>query len=307
MNSATGAAETVGMIGLGMMGRGIAKNIVEKGYGLTILARSDRLPVDDLVGRGAVEVATARDVAARSSVVFVCVTGSAEVERIVRAPDGLKAGLKPGAVVVDCSTSSPESTLALAAELAALSVDYADAPLARTPTEAWAGELDTMVGASDAVFARLRPVIGTWASRATHIGAVGDGHRMKLLNNFLSLGYGALYAEALTLAGKVGISPQRFDSVIRGGRSDSGIYQMFMSWVLDGDRDAHRFTIGNAFKDLRYLEAMADAAGVANPIGNAVKNSFGRAVAAGGAGDFVPTIAGYTARLSGADLEPEPR
>jgi len=297
-------SERIGFIGLGFMGRGMAKNIVEKGYPLTVLGRSNRAPVEDLVRRGAIEVATAKEVAARSTVVFLCVTGSKEVEAIVRGADGLKDALKRGAVVVDCSTADPNSTVALAAELAPLGVDYVDAPLSRTPKEAWEGTLDTMVGASEAVFVRLKPILDTWAGRVVHIGGVGDGHRMKLLNNFLSLGYAALYSEALALSQKVGISPQRFDSVIRGGRMDCGFYQTFMRWTLEGDRDAHKFTIANAFKDLRYLEAMADAAGLANPMGNATKNAFAFADAAGGAQDYVPMLATHISRANGVDLAP---
>ena len=298
-------AERIGFIGLGFMGHGMAKNIVEKGYALTILGHRNRVPVEDLVGRGATEVKSARDVASRSTVVFLCVTGSKEVEAIVRGDNGLKAGLQKGSVVVDCSTADPNSTLALAAELAPLGVDYVDAPLARTPKEAWEGTLDTMVGATDAVFARLKPVLDTWAGRAIHIGGTGDGHRMKLLGNFLSLGYAALYSEALALAQKVGISPQRFNSVIRGGRMDCGFYQTFMRWTLDGDRDAHKFTIANAFKDLRYLESMADAVGLVNPMGNAAKNSFAIAHAAGGADDYVPMLPMHIGRASGVDLTPK--
>ena len=211
-----------------------------------------------------------REVGAASSIVFLCVTGSPDVEAIVRGPLGVAGAMARGSMIVDCSTADPNSTLALAAELAPLGIDYVDAPLGRTPKEAWAGTLDAMVGATDAVFARLKPVLDTWAGRAVHIGATGDGHRMKLLNNFLSLGYAALYAEALTLSQKVGISPQRFDSVIRGGRMDCGFYQTFMQWTLDGNRDAHKFSIANGFKDLKYLESMADAAGIANPMGNAL-------------------------------------
>ena len=138
--------------------------------------------------------------AERCSIVLLCVTGSREVEAIVRGKDGLKAGLKPGSVVIDCSTADPTSTTALAEELAALGIGYADAPLSRTPKEAWEGTLDTMVGADEATFSRIRPVLETWAGKIVHIGGVGDGHRMKLLNNFVSLGYAAIYAEALTLA-----------------------------------------------------------------------------------------------------------
>src|SRR6185312_2642219 len=121
--------EAIGFVGLGMMGHGIAKNIVEKGYPLTVLAHRNRNPVDDMVERGAAEAATAKAVAERSDVVFICVTGSPEVEAIVRGPEGLAAGLKKGSVIVDCSTSNPVSTAALAAELSPLGVDFVDAPL----------------------------------------------------------------------------------------------------------------------------------------------------------------------------------
>jgi 3-hydroxyisobutyrate dehydrogenase-like beta-hydroxyacid dehydrogenase len=292
----------IGFIGLGFMGHGIAKNIVEKGYALAVLGRKKREAIEDLIGRGAIEVKSAKDLAQHSDIIFLCVTGSREVELILRGDGGLKQGLKAGSIVVDCSTSDPNSTLALADELADLKVDYADAPLGRTPKEAWAGTLDTMVGAKDDVFAKLKPVLDTWAGKVVHIGGVGDGHKMKLLNNFLSLGYGALYAEALALAAKVGISPQRFDSVIRGGRMDCGFYQTFMQWTLDGNRDAHKFTIANAFKDLRYLESMADAAGLINMMGNATKNSFAVA-AAHGSEDFVPMLTDHISRLNNIDLK----
>ncbi|SFT58630.1 hypothetical protein SAMN05518861_102357 [Mesorhizobium sp. YR577] len=298
------ASEQIGFIGLGLMGHGMAKNIVEKGYPLTFLGRKNRAPAEDMVARGATEASSPAEVAARSTVVFICVTGSRQVEEIIRGAGGLKAGLKPGSVVVDCSTADPVSTMALANELAALDVAYVDAPLSRTPKEAWEGTLDTMVGASDQLFARLKPVLDTWAGRVVHIGGTGDGHRMKLLNNFVSLGYAALYAEALVLAQKVGISPARFDSVIRNGRMDCGFYQTFMRWTLEGDPDAHKFSIANALKDMTYLEAMADSVGMANPLGNAAKNSFAGASAAGKADQFVPMLATHIGSVNGVDLSP---
>ena len=217
--------ERIGFIGVGLMGHGMAKNIVEKGYPLTVMGHRNRAPVEDLVGRGASEAKSAKDVAAASTIVFICVTGSPEVEAIVRGPNGLKDGLKPGSIVVDCSTADPNSTLALAAELAAIGATMVDAPLSRTPKEAWEGTLDTMVGATPEIFARLKPVLDTWAGRVIHIGATADGHRMKLLNNFIAMGYAALYSEALTLAQKVGITPERFDSVIRAA-----------AWIADSTR-----------------------------------------------------------------------
>jgi 3-hydroxyisobutyrate dehydrogenase-like beta-hydroxyacid dehydrogenase len=290
----------IGFAGVGLMGHGMAKNIVEKGYPLTIIGRRNREPVDDLVGRGAVEAKSALELAQASDIIFLCLTASTDVAEVVAA---MKPGLKKGAVVVDCSTGEPTVTERLAQELAEIGVDYADAPLSRTPKEAWAGTLDCMVGANPAVFDRIQPVIATWATKIVHIGSIGDGHRMKLLNNFLSLGYGALYAEALTMAKKVGISTATFDSVIRGGRMDCGFYQTFMGYALEGNREAHRFTLSNAYKDMRYAEAMANASGVATPLTTAIKNSYANAVNTGGNGseNYVPHLVDYIGKINGVD------
>ena len=296
--------ETIGFVGVGLMGHGMAKNIVEKGFALSVIGHRNREPVEDLVKRGATEAASLKDLGARSSIVFICAPGSPQVEAIVR---DLKTGLKPGSIIVDCSTSDPTSTANLSEQLAEADIAMADAPLGGTPVQAKEGKLSAMVGADDAVFERIRPVIEAWAANIVHIGGVGDGHRMKLLNNFLSLGYGAIYSEALALANKVGLSPTKFDSVIRGSRMDCGFYQTFMGYIIDGNREAHKFTLSNAFKDLRYLESMADAAGMVNPVGNAVKNLFAAAYAAGGDGpeDYVPMLPEYIGRLSGTELKPE--
>ena len=290
--------ENVGFIGLGLMGQGMAKNIVEKGYPLTVVAHRKRAAVDDLVSRGAVEAASLEDLARNCTVILMCLTGSPEVAAAVAV---LKPGLARGAVVVDCSTSDPTVSLRLAAELAGIGVDFVDAPLSRTPKEAWAGTLDCMVGADDATFARVQPILATWATKIVHIGAVGDGHKMKLLNNFLSLGYAALYSEALALSRKVGIPVTEFDKVIRGGRMDCGFYQTFMGYALEGNREAHKFTLGNAYKDMRYVESMANASVVATPMASAVKNSFALAMATGGNGpeDYVPHLSDFIARANG--------
>lgn len=291
--------ERIGFIGTGLMGHGMAKNIVEKGYPLTVTAHRNRAPVEDLVGRGAVE-ATLEGLAARSTIVFLTLPGSPQVSEAVAR---MTPHLTPGTVIVDCSTSDPTVTESLAIDLAAKGIHFADAPVSRTPKEAWAGTLDCMVGAEAEVFQRIQPVIATWAGKIVHIGRVGDGHRMKLLNNFLSLGYAAIYAEALALAARVGISTATFDSVIRGGRMDCGFYQTFMGYALDGNRAAHRFTLSNAYKDLRYLESMANAATVTTTMASAAKNSFAAAMAQGGSGpeDYVPHLTDFVARANGVE------
>ena len=292
----------IGFIGVGFMGHGMAKNILEKGYALTVLGHRNRAPVDDLVGKGASEAKTAAELAAKCDIIFICVTGSPQIEALVRGQDGLKAGAHKGLIIADCSTAEPTSTLALADELAPLGVHFIDAPLGGTPAQAETGKLSTMIGASAAVFEKIKPVCQSWAAKVDHIGKVGDGHKMKLINNFLSLGYGAIYAEALTLAQKTGISPKVFDSVLRGSRMDCGFYQTYMDYVLNRNRDAHKFTIANAAKDTRYLASLSDAEGVANPVGSAVKNAYAAALAAGKGDEFVPMMSDFVAAASGVKL-----
>ena len=296
--------ETVGFIGVGLMGHGMAKNILEAGYPLHIIAHRNREPVDDLVSRGANEADSLEEMGQAASVVFICAPGSPQVEAIVAR---LSDSLKPGAVIVDCSTSDPVSTDKLAQSLFEKGLHLVDAPLGGTPVQAEAGELTAILGGEDDIIERIYPLLESWAATIVHIGGVGDGHRMKLLNNFLSLGYGALYSEAIVLGQKVGLSPEKFDSVIRGSRMDCGFYQTFMGHLIEGNRESHKFTLTNAYKDMRYLEAMANDAGVANPIGTAIKSSFARAVSNGGDGaeDYVPHLPEFVGRSNGVTVKPK--
>ena len=295
-------AEHIGFIGVGLMGHGMAKNLLGKGHVLTVLGHRNRAPVDDLVGHGAREAKTAAEVARSANIVFLCVTGSSEVEALVRGPDGLKAGARPGLVIVDCSTSDPGSTMALAAELKASGIALCDAPLGGTPAQAEEGKLSAMVGCDAELWPRLEPVILCWAAKAVRLGPAGDGHKMKLLMNFLSMGYAALYSELLTVGHKVGLTPQTIDSALRGSRMDCGFYQTFFRWVLERDREAHKFTIRNAHKDMRYLANLANQSGVAQSVGAIVKNYLTTAEAMGKGGDFLPMLSDHVAALNGVNL-----
>jgi len=289
------ARPVIGFVGVGLMGHGMAKNIVTKGHPLVIVGHRNREPVEHLKTLGAREVATARELAQACDIVHLCVTGSPQVEALMRGPDGLLAGAKPGSVIIDCSTSNPVSTLTLAEEAKARGVHFVDAPLSRTPKEAEAGTLDTMVGADQAVFARIEPVLRCWAGQVVHLGPVGLGHKMKLINNFVAMGYAALYSEALAIARKAGLSIEQFHAVIGSGRMRSPFYDTFMQWSLAGDENAHRFTISNAHKDMRYLASMANELGAVNPIQADVKNLFAAMEAAGQGARFVPMLADFVA------------
>jgi 3-hydroxyisobutyrate dehydrogenase-like beta-hydroxyacid dehydrogenase len=297
--------ERVGFVGLGLMGQGMARNILTKGWPLTVLAHRSRTAVEALVAEGAREATSARALAEASDVVVLCVTGSPEVSAVIEGPDGLAASGR-SIVIVDCSTSDPSQTLRLAEGLREQRITLIDAPLSRTPKDAAAGTLDVMVGGSDEVVERVRPILDAFAGRVVHTGPTGTGHTMKLLNNFVSMGYAALYSEALALGAKAGLTPQVFDSVIRGGRMDCPFYQTFFKYVLERDRNAHQFAIRNALKDMSYLGGFASAASFANPMGAAVRNSFALAAGAGRGEDYVPQLSDVIAELNGVSLVPKP-
>jgi len=293
--------ERIGFAGVGLMGHGMASNILAKGWPLAVLAHRRRENIDDLVGKGATEAATPRTLAEACDIVILCVTGSAQVEDLVLGETGLASAGKP-LLVVDCSTSDPSSTVKLAASLAPRQISLVDAPLSRTPKDAADGTLDVMAGGEAALIERVRPVLYAFSRKVVHTGPVGSGHTMKLLNNFISLGYGAIYAEALAMGAKAGLTPQVIDSVIRGGRMDCGFYQTYFKYVLERDRDAHKFALANALKDMSYLAAFANAAGIANPLGAATRNSYALAVGMGRGDDYIPMLSDVIAEANGVTL-----
>ena len=298
-------SERVGFIGVGFMGEGMAHNIVTKGYPLAVMAHRNREPVERLVAAGATEVTSAAEMAKQCSVIFLCVTGSPQVEALVLGADGILANAQPGTVIVDCSTSDPVSTGKLDAAARAVNMHFVDSPLGGTPKEAAIGALSAMVGADDDVFKRIQPVIATWAANITHLGKVGLGHTVKLVNNYVAMGYGAIYAEALALARKAGLSVEQFNAVIGSGRMRCGFYDTFMKWTIEGDPNAHLFTITNAHKDMRYASNLANDLGVVTPIQSLVRASFAAMDASGQGEKFVPMLADFVATANGLSATEE--
>ena len=295
----------IGFIGVGLMGHGMAKNILKGGYDLWIKGNVNREPVDSLLGMGAKEAASPKEMAENCDIVHICLSNSPQVEAVIRGPDGILAGAREGLIVIDTTTADPVSTMALAEEMAAQGVKMVDAPLGRTPKEAEEGKLDAMVGCDEADFATVSPVIDCWAGTVTRIGPTGSGHKMKLLMNFLGAAYAALYSETAALGAKVGISPHTFRDVIGPSRLGSGFFGTFMTYVCERDRDAHKFSIANMSKDIRYVNAMATDAGVMNVMAAAAKHYFTHAEAIGAGQDYVPMLSDHVGRLNGLDMEAE--
>jgi 3-hydroxyisobutyrate dehydrogenase-like beta-hydroxyacid dehydrogenase len=281
----------------------MAANLLAKGWPLTVMAHKRRDAIEQLTAQGAGEAATPKEVALAADVVILCVTGSDQVQELISGKNGVLEAKKP-LLLIDCSTSNPAITIKLAEDLAQHEIILVDAPLARTPKEAAEGTLDVMAGGAPDALARARPILEAFAARIVETGAVGTGHTMKLLNNFVSMGYSAIYSEALMIAAKAGLTPQVFDSVLRGSRMDCGFYQAFFEFVLNRNENAQRFAMSNALKDMSYLASLAQAIHAANPIGAAVRNSFAMAVNAGHGQSFVPALSDVIARANGVSLIP---
>ena len=271
----------IGFIGLGMMGHGMAKNLLAKGFALSVKVNRDRSRLADLLAGGARECATNADVAANADFVILCVTGSPQVEEIVFGANGLLGGARKDLVVIDTSTSEPGTTARCREAFAARGAKFVDAPLARTPKEAQEGRLNSMVGADDATFARVKPVLAAFCENIFHVGPPGAGHTLKLVNNFMAMTIAASIAEAFAVASKAGVRLDKLFEVVSQGALNSNIFQMMAGGAVQGDLTRMKFSIANAAKDMRYYTHLAESLPVATFVGEAVHQSFNQAVSLG--------------------------
>ena len=248
----------VGLIGAGLMGHGIGKNILAKGYELTVMAHRNRAPVDDLISKGAKERNTPLAVAKDCDMVILCVTGTPQIEQLVYGEYGLMGGVREGLVIADCSTAEPASTIRIASDVEAKGGHFVDTPMSRTPKEAEAGKLALMIGGPDDVLARIRPVLDCFADTIVHAGGVGSAHQLKLLNNFLAVTHAAVAAEAITVAAKAGVSMTAFRDIVMAGGAASTMFGRLINVPLSDDDSHAQFAIRNARKDLRYYTNMTE-------------------------------------------------
>lgn len=286
----------IGMVGIGLMGHGIASNLLRHGHALTVFEHAGNQPLQALQAAGAQVQPTLQGVAAAADVVVLCVTGSPQVEAVVLGAAGLLGHLRAGTVVVDCSTAVPSSTTRVAAAVHAAGGRFADAPMTRTPKEAAEGRLNLLVGADAALFAELRPLLACFAENIVHCGDIGAGHRMKLLHNFVSLGSAALVAEAAACARRGGVAADVFVDVLAQGGGGGVTLERMRPYLEHGDDGALRFALANAVKDLGYYTTMAADSGAASAIAQAVLAHLERGVQMLGAESFVPRLVDALAR-----------
>ena len=289
----------VGLIGVGLMGHGIASNLVRHGHELAVLEHPGNQPLDTLKAAGATSFQRAADLAARSEVVILVLTGSPQIEAVLTGPGGVLEGLRPGSVVIDCSTAIPSSTLRMAQAVQAAGSRFLDTPMTRTPKEAAEGRLNLLVGGDAALLDECRPLLQCFAENITHVGPVGAGHGMKLLHNYVSLGMVALISEAAACAGAQGVSPEVFVDVLAKGGGGGTALERVKPFLLAQDPSGLRFSIANACKDLGYYNTMAGDSGAAKDIAAAVLSTLEGALARSEPGAFVSQLSAVLARQDG--------
>ena len=295
---------TRGVIGAsGLMGHGMARHLLAHGHALQLTVHRQQDRVADLLAAGATQASTPAALAAVCETVFICVTGSPQVEAVVTGPQGLLAGARPGLLIVDCSTSEPESTGRLRVACAAQGVDLVDAPLSRTPVEAEAGKLNVMVGATPEVFASLQPLLACFAENIFHVGGPGAGHVIKLLNNFIAQAICTATAEAFAVGQRAGVDLRQLVALVGKGPVNNGLFQA-MAKTLDGSLDGLKFELDNARKDVRYYTHLAEGLGVPSVVGEGVHQALALASALGFGKGFVPALVQAQEKLTGAQILP---
>ncbi len=262
----------IGLIGLGTMGAAIARTLTRKSHSVAAYdLRPDR---ESALAKGARYWGSIAELASACTTVLLSLPSSREVEAVVRGPGGILAHARPGTLVIDTSTSDPESTRALAIELAAAGHSLVDAPISGGASGADAGTLGMMVGGAPADIARARPILDAIAGKIVVVGPAGTGHAAKLVNNLLTAQHLLTTAEALKLGRAAGLDPAQLLAAINVGSGRSSASEIcFPKWVMSGKYDSG-FSMGLMRKDVRLAMALAERVGVKLPLGAAAAEQW---------------------------------
>ena len=286
----------IGFIGLGLMGGNMVANLQARGFEMVVMGRR-KDAVDAALARGtAREVATPKELAEASDIVMLCVTTSDVVESLVYGDDGILAGIKDGAVLIDFGTSIPASTRKIGADLAAKGAGMIDAPLGRTPAHAKDGLLNIMAAGDKATFDKVKPVLDEQGENVFYLGALGAGHVTKLINNYMGMTTVCAMSQAFAVADRAGVDRAQLYDIMSAGPSNSPFMGFCKNYAVDGISDLG-FSINNANKDLGYFLKMVEDIGTRAEIAEGTAQNLRAAVDAGLGDGNVPEIFDYYKQL----------
>jgi 2-hydroxy-3-oxopropionate reductase len=291
--------ETIGFIGLGVMGKPMAKNLIKAGFSLIGHNRSPAA-VDEIVAAGGKTAGSAADVARQSTIVITMVPDTPDVERVLTSPDGVLSALQRGAIVIDMSSISPDATRRLAKMVAEKGGTMLDAPVSGGEIGAVNAQLSIMVGGDDDAFKRALPVFEAMGNkeRIVHIGPSGAGQVCKICNQIAIGGALAGVSEAFALARKAGVDAARVRQALLGGFAASRVLEVHGERMLN-DNYKPGFRARLYQKDLRLANEAAMANGVAMPATAIVTQLINALMASGGADLDYAALGTVLFRLSG--------
>lgn len=240
--------QSVGFIGLSSMGGALAARLAKQADVYVFDLDADRLA--EARQAGATPVADIVEMAGKCSVILTCLPTSQHVQRVLSGPDGLGVKLPTGTMVIDCTSGDPQITRALAAELAERGLDLVDAPVSGGPQGATAGTIAILVGGSDEQYARAEPVLKLVSSNVRHVGGVGAGHVVKLLNNVLAAGHRMLAFETAAAAAANEVDPKTFIEVVNLASGRSYATEITMPRHVFGEQLVQGFSLGLMAKDV---------------------------------------------------------
>ena len=262
----------IGFVGIGMMGKPMAVNLLKAGHNVTVVNRSQG-KVQELAGMGATPGGSPADAARGAEVVGLCLVGDAVVESVLCGEDGVLAGAGPGTIVLDHSTVHPEFARHMEEACAAQGVTYLDAPVSGTGDVAWGGRLTVMVGGDAAAFERTRPALDAVSANARYMGPVGSGNMAKLLNNMVKDINQLGVLETFVLGAKQGLDCGLLFHVMRKGASLSRQLERILPKILDRSFEQTSYVSTN-IKDQDLMEWMIEQAGLELPLRNAARDSW---------------------------------
>jgi 3-hydroxyisobutyrate dehydrogenase len=295
----------LGFIGLGAMGRPMSTRLVEHGYSV---AAYDVAPaaIAALERAGATAASSPAEAAARADIVLVSLPNSALIEQVVFGDDGLLGAMRPGSTLVDLSSARPSSTRRIAAALAERGVDCLDAPVSRGAPSAANGTLSIMVGGSDAVVARCRPVLEVLGTDILHVGATTSGHTLKCLNNAVAAANLVAANEVLLVAARLGLDPKRVTEVINASSGRTNQFRDRIPQYVLTETYRSSFSLALMYKDVRIAMELADESGVPVFATDLARQLYALAAAGQWAGEDNQAISQCLQDLLGQPLFAEP-
>lgn len=284
----------VGLIGAGLMGRGMGSRLLSAGHALAVVAHRQREVVAELCNAGACEFATPRELATASDVVITCLPGVDVVESALFDDNGI-AHAPAGRLIVDCTTSLPDASRDFAQRLREHGHLFIDAPVTGGPAEALAGKLIALVGGEQEVVERARPVLSAFCAEIQVFGGVGCGHAAKLINNGIGFGILGVVSEAIATAMKQDVDMRALLSIIDRSGGQNRVLQGLAPWILHGDSQRIQVNVSTACKDVAYYMRLAKQSGTEGPVLDAVLSELRDAIDDGLGPEL---LAAYPARIA---------